>query len=103
MDGTHLRHQAAVLAELAGQARDAARRAGSCAGVAWSSLAADRFREALARQARLVHACADLLDEASNALAVHAGAVHSIASRAVERQGTVTGSGGPAGSGVAPW
>jgi hypothetical protein len=75
VDGTHLRHQAAVLAELAGQARDAGRTASACAGVVWSSLAADRFREALMRQARWVHSCADLLDEASAALAAHAIAV----------------------------
>ena len=75
MDASHLARSAAELRELAGQAREAAAAAAATDGVAWRSVAADRFREALQREAELARRCADLLDDAAQAMAVHARSV----------------------------
>jgi hypothetical protein len=77
MDWTHLQRHAAELHELADRARTAAALATAVDGVEWRSVAADRFRSALANEAALTRRCADLLDDAGQALAAHARAVHS--------------------------
>jgi hypothetical protein len=75
MDATHLRHQAAELRGLAGEARRAAAMSAATQDVEWRSLAAERFREALRHEADLTLRCADLLDDAAQAMAAHARAV----------------------------
>jgi hypothetical protein len=67
------------LAEVAAAVRETARRLAMVEGVAWSSLAAERFRAELAEVAAHVARAADGADEASAALHRHAasaGGVH---------------------------
>lgn len=75
MDGAILRRHAIELQELAERTREAAARAGGTDDVDWRSPAAERFREVLRREAGLTLRCADLLDDAARAMAVHARAV----------------------------
>ena len=77
MDDFEGRRHAAELRELAETTRRAAARAAAADGVQWRSVAADRFREALAREALRARRCADLLDDATQALAAHLRAVES--------------------------
>lgn len=77
MDVTQLQRNAAELHELAEQARQAAAAATATDAVEWRSVAADRFRESLHREAALARRCAELLDDAARAMAVHAQAVQS--------------------------
>jgi len=78
MDGMHPEHCAARLRVLAGQARATAARVAAVEAVEWRSLAADRFREALLREAALGRHCADLLDAAAGAFAAHARALGGV-------------------------
>lgn len=78
MDASHLERRAAELRELAGQAREAAATAVATDGVEWRSVAADRFRESLHREAEFARRCADLLDDAAQAMAVHARSVPAL-------------------------
>jgi len=75
MDATHLAHCAAQLHTLAAEARAGAARVAAEQGVTWHSLAAERFRAALRREALHGRRCADDLDAAGRALAAHARAV----------------------------
>jgi uncharacterized protein YukE len=75
MDVVDLRHCVTALHALAEQARQAAGQAASGADADWQSLAAARFREALAQEADRAGRCARLLDDAADALAAHARAV----------------------------
>jgi hypothetical protein len=74
MDATHLNHRAAELRALADETRRAAAIAAATDDVEWRSPAAQRFREALRHEADLTRRCADLLDDAAQALAAHARA-----------------------------
>jgi hypothetical protein len=75
MDGTYLQVCAARLHTLAEEARSAAAALATADDVAWQSLAAERFRGALAREASAGRHCGTLLDAAASALAAHARAV----------------------------
>jgi len=50
----------------------------AAAGVEWSSTAAGQFRGRLSHEAAAVLRLADLLDEASGAMAAHGSAVESV-------------------------
>lgn len=79
MDWTHLQRHVAELRELAETTRVAAARAAATEGVEWRSVAAERFRTALHREAGLTRRCADLLDDAARAMAAHVRAVQDSA------------------------
>jgi hypothetical protein len=77
MDWSHLQRHVVELRQLADVSRAAAARAAATDGVAWRSVAAERFREALGDEALRTRRCADLLDDAARALAGHLRAVHA--------------------------
>lgn len=83
MDGMDLDRQVAQLRQLAQEARDLASHLVASGSVEWKSLAANRFRERLGFEAVLSRGCADRLDRAAGALAVHAVAVRSGAAEVV--------------------
>ncbi|HEY6797212.1 MAG TPA: hypothetical protein VI248_21270 [Kineosporiaceae bacterium] len=75
MDGVQLQRCAAELYALADEARGEAARVGAVERVEWRSLAADRFRAVLRREALVGRRCADVLDDAARAVAAHARAI----------------------------
>ena len=77
MDGMQLEQRAAQLRALAEETRAGAARVAALDAVRWKSLAANRFRAALQREAALGRRCADALDTAARAAAAHARAVGS--------------------------
>lgn len=85
MDWTHLQRRAAELRELADATRRAAATAAATDGVEWRSVAAERFRTALYREAVLTRRCADLLEDAATAMAAHARAVEGVVRHGVAR------------------
>jgi hypothetical protein len=74
-DAAPLQALAWVVGRLADDVRAAAARAGTTAGVEWTSVAADGFRRSLAEHADDVRRCSAAVDEAAAALAAHAAAV----------------------------
>ena len=75
MDGSHLTTLARRLHVLADETRREAERMRASVGVTWQSVAADRYRERLADEARHVLAAAACLDDAAAAMSAHARSV----------------------------
>jgi hypothetical protein len=75
MDGMALEHRAAQLKALADEARAGAARVAAVDAVEWKSLAASHFRAALHDEAARGRECAELIEDAAQALAAHARAV----------------------------
>ncbi len=78
MDAAVVAASAMVLGRLAEEVRAVASQAAAAAGVEWSSTAAGQFRGRLSHEAAAVLRLADLLDEASGAMAAHGSAVESV-------------------------
>jgi hypothetical protein len=78
MDEVQLTRCAVRLQALADEAREEAARVAAAEGVVWRSLAADRFRAALRREAVLGRLCAEALEAAARAFATHARAIRGM-------------------------